>query len=145
MNHLFSFRTWSGRGLVRVEGWRGLVAHEGLKGSFFLFPFFFFYFTGGHLDVRSAPYSRWILKRYSTAYVHPSVRCIPTFNHRHHRGTYWHLIINIRNMASVRTSELITTRGHTLQCELEGSFSALVFNLRQHLQISVYFKSCFVI
>ena len=42
MNHLFSFRTWSGHGLVRVEGWRGLVAHEGLKGSFFLFPFFLF-------------------------------------------------------------------------------------------------------
>ena len=44
MNHLFSFRTWSGRGLVRVEGWRGLVAHEGLKGSFFFLSFLFFFY-----------------------------------------------------------------------------------------------------
>lgn len=72
MNHLFSFRTWSGHGLVRVEGWRGLVAHEGLKGSFFLFPFFFI-FTGGHLDVRSAPYSRRILKHYSPRKLHMSI------------------------------------------------------------------------
>ena len=72
MNHLFSFRTWSGRGLVRVEGWRGLVAHEGLKGSFFFFPFF--YFPGGHLDVRSAPYSRRILKHCSPRKLHMSIR-----------------------------------------------------------------------
>lgn len=74
MNHLFSFRTWRGRGLVRVEGWRGLVAHEGLKGSFFLSFFFFFLFTGGHLDVRSAPYSRRILKRYSPRKLRMSIR-----------------------------------------------------------------------
>ena len=73
MNHLFSFRTWSGRGLVRVEGWRGLVAHEGLKGSFFFLSFFFL-FTGGHLDVRSAPYSRRILKRYSPRKLRMSIR-----------------------------------------------------------------------
>lgn len=72
MNHLFPFRTWSGRGLVRVDGWRGLVAHEGLKGSFFLS--LFFYFTGGHLDVRSAPYSRRILKRCSPRKLYMSVR-----------------------------------------------------------------------
>jgi hypothetical protein len=73
MNHLFSFRTWRGPGLVRVEGWRGLVAHEGLKGSFFLF--LFFCFTRGHLDVRSAPYSRRILKRYSPRKLQMSIVC----------------------------------------------------------------------
>jgi len=79
MNHLFSFRTWSGRGLVRVEGWRGLVAHEGLKGRFFLVPFF--YFTGGHLDVRSTPYSRRILKRFSPRKLLMSIRPVSVSLH----------------------------------------------------------------
>jgi len=48
-------------------------------------------------------------------------------------------------MASIRTSELVTTRGHMLQCELEAPFSAWVFKPRPHLQIIMYFKSCSVI
>jgi len=99
------------------------------------------------LDVRSEPYSRRILKHYSPRKLRMSIRpsSITRFNHRYHLGTYWHHIINITNMASIRTSKLVTTRGHTLQCELEAPFSAWVFNPRPHLRIIMYFKSCSVI
>ena len=68
---------------IRVEGWRELVAHEGLKGEFF-----FNCRTLG-CSICAALYSRRIFKTFfssEAAYVSTPIAS-PTANYRHHFGT----------------------------------------------------------